>query len=217
MRLQIASDSDGALSYLHSSSATPILHQDIKSSNILLDNKYRAKLADFGTSRSIALDQTYVTTRVVGTFGYLDPEYFQSSQFTEKSDVYSFGVVLVELITGQKAIRSIYEKDRSLTSWFLSRVENSRLLDIVDNQILDEGSTEEFQTIANLAKRCLNLEGKNRPTVKEVLLEIEAVLSLHLFQQHVPNSKHAPNSLPNANTFYLENNSLNSVESIVHP
>ncbi|CAO2837541.1 unnamed protein product [Amaranthus hypochondriacus] len=212
MRLQIASDSAGALSYLHSSSATPILHRDIKSSNILLDNKYRAKLADFGTSRSIALDQTHVTTRVVGTFGYLDPEYFQSSQFTEKSDVYSFGVVLVELLTGQKAIRSMYEEDRSLTSWFLSHMENSRLLDIIDNQILEEGSKEEFQTIGNLAKRCLNLEGKNRPTMKEVLLEIEAVLSLHLPQQHVPNLKHTPNSLPNSNTFYLDNNSLNSAE-----
>ncbi|XP_021746353.1 wall-associated receptor kinase 5-like [Chenopodium quinoa] len=180
MRLQIASDSAGALAYLHSSSSIPIFHRDIKSSNILLDDKYRAKLSDFGTSKSIAIDQTHVTTEVMGTFGYLDPGYFQSSQFTEKSDVYSFGVVLVELLTGQKAIRATSEEDRSLTSWFLSHMEECSLLNIIDSQILQKSLKGEFLTIANLAKRCLNLDGKKRPTMKEVLLEIEAVLSIHL-------------------------------------
>lgn len=184
MRLQIASDAAGAIAYLHSSSSIPIFHRDIKSSNILLDDKYRAKLSDFGTSRSVAIDQTHVTTQVMGTFGYLDPVYFQSSQFTEKSDVYSFGVVLVEILTGQKAIRAMSEEDRSLTSWFLSHMENSCLLDIIDSQVLQEGLKKEFFTIANLANRCLSLDGKKRPTMKEVLLEIEAVLSIHLVHKH---------------------------------
>ncbi|XP_021713554.1 putative wall-associated receptor kinase-like 11 [Chenopodium quinoa] len=156
MRMQIASDVAGALVYLHSFSNVPILHRDIKSSNILLDDKYRAKLSDFGLSKNVAPDQTHVTTHVMGTFGYLDPEYSHTCQYTVKSDVYSFGVVLVELITGQKAIRAVYEQGRSLVSWFLSHVKNSQVLDIMDPQVLKEGLEEELCAIANLATQCLD-------------------------------------------------------------
>ncbi|KAM0005075.1 putative protein kinase RLK-Pelle-WAK family [Helianthus debilis subsp. tardiflorus] len=105
----------GALTYLHAATSIPIYHTDIKTTNILLDDKYRAKVSDFGTSRFVLLEKTHLTTLVKGTFSYLDPEYFQSSQFTEKRDVYSFGVVLVEMLTGEKAIsRTRFGETRSL-------------------------------------------------------------------------------------------------------
>nr|XP_023897878.1 wall-associated receptor kinase-like 8 [Quercus suber] len=176
MRLRIATEVAGALSYLHSAASIPIYHRDIKSSNILLDDKYRAKIADFGTSRSMAIDQTHVTTLVYGTFGYLDPEYFQTGQFTEKSDVYSFGVVLIELLTGKKPVSSTRsQEDRNLSTNFIQSVKENRLFDILDTQVRKEGNKHEVMTIANLAQRCLHLYGKKRPTMIEIMMELEGV------------------------------------------
>ncbi|XP_047968086.1 wall-associated receptor kinase-like 2 [Salvia hispanica] len=176
MRVRIAKQVAGALAYLHSAASVPIYHRDIKSTNILLDEKYRAKLSDFGTSRSISLDQTHVTTRVVGTFGYLDPEYFQSSHFTEKSDVYSFGVVLVELLTGEKAVSAVrVEEGRGLAMHFLHSMEQDQLFDIVDARVLKEGKKEEIEAMAEIAKRCLYLNGKGRPTMKDVSHHLEGI------------------------------------------
>uniref|UniRef100_A0A803MPU3 Protein kinase domain-containing protein n=1 Tax=Chenopodium quinoa TaxID=63459 RepID=A0A803MPU3_CHEQI len=177
MRLHIATDIANALAYLHSSYLIPIFHRDIKSSNILLDNKYRAKLSDFGISKSVGVDQTHITTRVVGTFGYLDPGYFQSNQFTDKSDVYSFGVVLVELLSGQKANRVIDDEERGLVVWFLEHMGDSSLYDILDARVKREGREEEIMLVAQLAKRCVNLDGKRRPAMKEVAAELETIRS----------------------------------------
>ncbi|XP_057250479.1 wall-associated receptor kinase-like 3 isoform X2 [Beta vulgaris subsp. vulgaris] len=179
MRLQIAIEVAGALSYLHSASSKPIFHRDVKSTNILLDAKYRAKLSDFGTSRSIATDKTHLTTCVQGTFGYLDPEYFRSHQFTDKSDVYSFGVVLVELLTGSKAIRrSDSVNGQSLVLWFLSALENLELHDILAARVAKEGKKETILATANLAKQCLNMDGRQRPTMREVAIQLEVISKL---------------------------------------
>ena len=181
MRLQIASESASALTYLHSSASAPIYHRDIKSSNILLDDKYRAKVSDFGTSRAITIEQTHVTTCVQGTYGYLDPEYFQSNQFTEKSDVYSFGVVLVELLTGKKPVFPTTSGGwMSLATEFLFQMENSCLFDNLDPRISEEAKKDELIAVANLAKQCLNMNGKQRPTMREIVVLLEAIRSPHM-------------------------------------
>ncbi|KAL4598851.1 hypothetical protein ACB092_11G086900 [Castanea dentata] len=176
MRLRIATEVAGALSYLHSAASLPIYHRDIKSSNILLDDNYKAKVADFGTSRSVAIDQTHVTTLVYGTFGYLDPEYFQTSQFTDKSDVYSFGVVLIELLTGEKPVSSIRpQESRNLSTYFVHSLKENRLFDILDTQVSKVCNKDEVMAIANLAKRCLHLNGKKRPSMIEIVMELEGI------------------------------------------
>ncbi|KAL8509217.1 hypothetical protein ACS0TY_016412 [Phlomoides rotata] len=173
-RLRIAAEAAGALAYLHSAASTPVIHRDVKLSNILLDDSYTAKLSDFGASRLVPLDQTHMTTLVQGTLGYLDPEYFQTSQLTEKSDVYSFGVVLAELVTGMKPLSPTNsEEDRNLASHFLKSIKEDRLSQILDPQILREGRFEQLQPIGDLVKRCLNLKSDERPNMKEVAMELE--------------------------------------------
>ncbi|KAM7478075.1 hypothetical protein LguiA_026288 [Lonicera macranthoides] len=200
VRLRIAIEVAAALSYLHSSASFPIYHRDIKSTNILLDDKYRSKVADFGTSRSIAVDQTHLTTRVLGTVGYLDPEYFQSSQFTEKSDVYSFAIVLVELLTGQKPISSTRSDEmRSLTTYFILAMDENRIFDILDSRIQNEGEKYKIMGVANLARRCLNLNGRQRPTMKEVAMELEAIRMSNgasTIQQHYEEVQYDINEFP---------------------
>jgi serine/threonine protein kinase len=186
MRLRVAIEVAGALSYLHSSASSPIYHQDIKSSNILLDDKYRVKVADFGTSRSVSIDKTHLTmSQVQGTFGYLDPEYFQTSQFTDKSDVYSFGVVLAELLTGKKPIfQTKSEEAISLSNYFLVSLEENRLFDILDARVMN-GGKQEIMAVADLAKRCLNLKGRKRPTMRDAAVELERIFQLQGKDYHV--------------------------------
>ncbi|XP_030544188.2 wall-associated receptor kinase 2-like [Rhodamnia argentea] len=175
-RLRIASDTAGVLSYLHSAASIPIIHRDVKSTNILLDDNYTAKVSDFGASRLVPLDQAELSTLVRGTLGYLDPEYLHTNQPTEKSDVYSFGVVLVEPITGKKALSfNRPEKERGLAMHFLSALKNNRLFQIVDGVIANEGNNEQVREVANVAKRCLKVKGKERPTMKEVAIELEGL------------------------------------------
>ncbi|TMW92708.1 hypothetical protein EJD97_012661 [Solanum chilense] len=179
-RLRIASETANSLAYLHSSASMPIIHRDVKSSNILLDDVYTAKVADFGASRLVPLDQTRVATLVQGTLGYLDPEYFHTGQLTDKSDVYSFGVVVAELLTGMKPISrdTISDKDKCLVEYFVSSMNKNSLFQILDRRVVREGSLEQLQKIAEIIKSCLHLHGEDRPTMKEVAMEIESLRKL---------------------------------------
>lgn len=181
-RLRIASEAAGALSYLHSAAAKPIIHRDVKSPNILLDEYYTAKISDFGASRLVPIDQIQVTTLVQGTLGYLDPEYFHTSQLTEKSDVYSFGVVLAELMTGRKPLSSTkIDEEKSLATFFVMSLKENRLFQILEPRVLREGSLEQLRALGELVRRCLRLHGNERPTMKEVAMELEG---LRKFTKH---------------------------------
>ncbi|KAL0344442.1 UNVERIFIED_CONTAM: Wall-associated receptor kinase [Sesamum radiatum] len=186
-RLRIATEAAGALAYLHSAAAKPIIHRDVKSPNILLDEYYNAKISDFGASRLIPIDQAQVTTLVQGTLGYLDPEYFHTSQLTEKSDVYSFGVVLAELMTGRKPLSTgTTDKERNLATYFITSITEDRLFQILEPRILKEGNLEQLHAVNELVRSCLKLNGEERPTMKEVTMELERLRkrSSHPWVQH---------------------------------
>lgn len=176
-RVRIAVETAGALSYLHSDASISIVHRDVKSANILLDDTFTAKVSDFGASRLVfPLDQAGLATMVQGTFGYLDPEYMQTSRLTEKSDVYSFGVVLLELLTGRQALSfQGPEEERSLALYFLSCLEDDRLFEILDFGLLSDENREEIMEVAILASKCLRLKGEERPCMKEVETELKGI------------------------------------------
>ncbi|XP_057973559.1 wall-associated receptor kinase 2-like [Malania oleifera] len=181
-RMSIAIETAGAISYLHDATSIPIIHRDIKSANILLDNNNSAKVSDFGASRLVPKDQAQLMTMVEGTLGYLDPEYLHSNELTTKSDVYSFGVVLVELLTSKKALSFHRSKQEvNLATFFASSMKEDRLFEVIESGLMSEKNAKQIKEVAVLAMQCLQLRGEERPTMKEVALELEG---LRLLQNH---------------------------------
>ncbi|CAM0152276.1 unnamed protein product [Urochloa decumbens] len=177
-RLRIAQESAEALAYLHLSTNRPIVHGDVKSLNILLDENGMAKVIDFGASRMLPKDAVQLMTIVQGTLGYLDPEYLQERKLTEKSDVYSFGVILLELITRKKAVYSEgTEEVNNLASCFLLAMKENRVQGILDKSIASVGTEELLQQVAELARHCLSIKGEERPSMAQVADKLKAIRS----------------------------------------
>jgi len=183
-RIRVATEIASALAYLHSSVSVPIIHRDIKSSNILLDDTMTSKVSDFGASRYIPMDKTGLTTMVQGTIGYLDPMYFYTGRLTEKSDVYSFGVILVELLTRKKPFSYFFADGDGLVSHFVKLLAEQNLVQVLDPQVIEEGG-KEVQEICLLAASCVKLNAEDRPTMREVEHALEGIL---VFKKYVKNN-----------------------------
>ncbi|CAO2171853.1 unnamed protein product [Urochloa humidicola] len=177
-RLRIAIGSAKGLAYLHELADPPIIHRDIKSTNILLDESLNAKVADFGLSKLVSDTQKgHVSTQVKGTLGYLDPEYYMTQQLSEKSDVYSFGVVLLELITARQPI----EKGKYIVREIRTAIdqydqEYYGLKGLIDPKIRDSAKLIGFRRFVQLAMECVEESAVDRPTMNDVVKELEIII-----------------------------------------
>ncbi|KAG9450024.1 hypothetical protein H6P81_009989 [Aristolochia fimbriata] len=182
-RVKIAVGAARGLAYLHEDCHPRIIHRDIKSSNILLDNNFEAQVADFGLAR-LALDTfTHVTTRVMGTFGYLAPEYASTGKLTEKSDVYSFGVVLLELITGRKPVDASQPLgDESLVEWarplLTQALNHGNFEDLVDPRLDNNYVENEMFRIIEAAAACIRHSASMRPRMGQVVRALDSMADI---------------------------------------
>ncbi|KAL1212392.1 putative LRR receptor-like serine/threonine-protein kinase [Cardamine amara subsp. amara] len=177
-RLQIAVEAAQGLEYLHNGCTPPMVHRDVKTSNILLNERSGAKLADFGLSRSFPIDgESHVSTVVAGTPGYLDPEYYRTNCLSEKSDVYSFGVVLLEIVTNQHVIDKTRERPH-ISEWVGFMLTKGDIKSIVDPKLMRDYDTNGAWKIVELALGCVNPSSNRRPTMAHVVMELNECIAL---------------------------------------
>ncbi|KAF8094127.1 hypothetical protein N665_0369s0011 [Sinapis alba] len=176
-RLQIAIDAALGLEYLHNGCRPSMVHRDVKSTNILLDEGFSAKLADFGLSRSSQLgDYYHVSTAVAGTPGYLDPEYYRTGRLAEMSDVYSFGILLLEIITNQRVLDQTREKSH-IAEWTAFMLNRGDITGIMDINLHGDYSSHSAWRVLELAMLCANPSSERRPNMSQVAIELKECLT----------------------------------------
>ncbi|GJP81698.1 hypothetical protein CLOP_g11839, partial [Closterium sp. NIES-67] len=187
-RLHIALGAARGIEYLHKGMTPPIIHRDIKTSNILLDANLNAHVADFGLSREGSISRTHVSTNVKGTAGYLDPEYYTVQQLTDRSDVFSFGVVLLEMISGRQPIDLNRPRDDwSIIDWVRSRLQQGHIEAIIDPTLSPtEFDIEVMWRVAEVGVVCVEPKSFNRPSISDVCFELTHAIQLEAAAGHPP-------------------------------
>ncbi|CAL5206614.1 unnamed protein product [Lathyrus oleraceus] len=177
-RKNIILDVAKGLAYLHYEIKPPIFHRDIKATNILLDSKMKAKVADFGLAKQGNEGQSHLTTRVAGTYGYLAPEYALYGQLTEKSDVYSFGIVILEVMSGRKVLDTMNSPVVLITDWAWSHAKSGKVDEIFDESIRDEGPEKIMERFVLVGILCAHAMVALRPTIAEALKMLEGDIDI---------------------------------------
>ncbi|XP_044506604.1 probable serine/threonine-protein kinase PBL9 [Mangifera indica] len=175
LRLKVALGAAKGLAFLHSAE-TKVIYRDFKTSNILLDSNYNAKLSDFGLARDGPTgDKSHVSTRVIGTYGYAAPEYLATGHLTAKSDIYSFGVVLLEIISGRRALdKNRPSGEHNLVDWAKPYLANKRkIFRVIDNRLEGQYTMEGAYKAATLTLQCISAEAKLRPNMDDVVTILE--------------------------------------------
>ncbi|KAK7320977.1 hypothetical protein VNO77_30990 [Canavalia gladiata] len=178
MRKNIIIDVAKGLAYLHYEIKPPIYHRDIKATNILLDSKMNAKLADFGLAREGSEDQSHMITEVAGTYGYVAPEYALYGQLTEKSDVYSFGIVILEIMSGRKVLDALNSSADAITDWAWTLVESGKMEEIFDESIRKEGPEKIMGRFVVVGMLCAHAVVALRPSVADALKMLEGDIDI---------------------------------------
>ncbi|XP_047957580.1 probable receptor-like protein kinase At2g42960 [Salvia hispanica] len=174
-RMKILLGTAKGLAYLHDAIEPKVVHRDIKASNILIDEDFNAKISDFGLAKLLGAGKTHIVTRVMGTFGYVAPEYASSGFLNEKSDVYSFGVLLLESITGRDPVddsRPVHEKN--LVDWLKMMVAAKQADQVVDPNLETRPSTSALKRALLTALRCVDPNAQQRPTMSQVVRMLES-------------------------------------------
>uniref|UniRef100_A0A2P2KNP0 non-specific serine/threonine protein kinase n=1 Tax=Rhizophora mucronata TaxID=61149 RepID=A0A2P2KNP0_RHIMU len=205
-RMMIALGAAKGLAFLHNAER-PVIYRDFKTSNILLDSDYMAKLSDFGLAKAGPQgDKTHVSTRVMGTYGYAAPEYVMTGHLTARSDVYSFGVVLLELLTGRKSVdKTRPSKEQSLVDWARPKLNDKRkLLQIIDPRLENQYSARAAQKACSLAYYCLSQNPKARPLMSDVVETLEPLQCSNDCSAEVSSSLFSPSLKIGGGTFAMD-------------